>query len=842
MKIAGIIVKHLDIKPAEEHNFRLLFVQSLLTGFSTSFFFVVCSSYFIKLIKIANLPSAYIFSGILGYLLVSLYKLQQRKNGIGASFITSLFAYAVTAIALYTLHLSVHDERIVRVLAYVGFMFIMPFSTILALGFSTVCVKIFNIAQSKRLLALIGTGEVIASIAAYLLVPVLSKFIAPVHLLLFSAITTLAAIIPLRKIYAHNKENLDQLQVIASVKKFDMSFFTKNKYYSLIALATLLSIIAVFFTDYSYLISVRYINLQTGYESAAIVALIFSVIKTGELTFSLLSGKIIRSLGMKYSLVLLPWLLIFFSFMAFMSGLSFPDLPFFLLVFLLMNKWCERVIRKGVMAPAMKILFQVAPKEDRVRLQTSIDGTLTQVASIFSGVLLLILSYVFKGLDNFDLLKVIAVICLVLFILWGWTTNNLYAYYRSVIIDFLNKLNTGNAFAAKTNEQQKTADTGKDINKIKDSASQAIIDKLMNETLDKKTLFEYLSYYNKSLKSTTNNQQITFAQLTRLYNNNENFFNRLLIIWYLQYLPAANMLDFFKEMYSVSDKELRVQMLAALNRSGYNIPAEDVFYMTNLCQEVVAEIIWAEAAIRDIAGNNQLLEKQLDGHVQIMTGILFEFLKLLYDKSSMQMIQDIIMAKRESAEDHLFALELLDISLDPVNKKWILPVFEDISFAAKKARLKEYFAISNYPYEARLKEMMMKDFKLIGSEIKQSALESYYKSTNDVTALNAFASSSIENLNGIASSLKNEGENHVFFNKRKIAELIDLENVLKDPLLSYFMRWGVIQHSTKPAKHNYTYQLNPDYLSRISIDNLNFSVDLLGMSLFLKLQNTNNTI
>ena len=194
MKLAGTIIKHLDIQPSEEKNFRLLFIQSLLTGFSTSFFFVVCSSYFIKLIKISSLPSAYIFSGILGYLLISIYKQQQRKNGIGASFILSLFAYALVSLALYILHLTVHNKDFIKIIAYAGFMFIMPFSTILALGFSTVCVKIFNISQSKRLLALIGTGEVIASIIAYLLVPVFSTFMSPVHLLLFSAITTIAAI------------------------------------------------------------------------------------------------------------------------------------------------------------------------------------------------------------------------------------------------------------------------------------------------------------------------------------------------------------------------------------------------------------------------------------------------------------------------------------------------------------------------------------------------------------------------------------------------------------------------------------------------------------------------
>ena len=374
------LMRYAKLSPSEEKDFRLLFVQSLLSGFGASFFFVVVSTYFIKKTSVPSLPPAYILSGIFGYILITMYKKWQRKSGVVYSYTIGFTIYGLSALLLYVGRLVFNDASAVSVyIAYVGFVVVLPFASMQALGFSTICLRVFNIAQSKRLLALVGTGEVLASVIAYLIIPFLTKWLGgSAPLLLISGVANMAAILPLRQTYRNNKEKLDSIKFSTIKQKMDLDFFKNDKFYMLIAIVTIFSVVAVYFADYTYVLSVRYIASESGMEIAAVVAIVFSVIKTGELLISLLSGGIIRSYGMKISLLMLPALLVVSTLLGFTTGIIFINIPFFLVFFLLINKWNERVIRKGVTVPAMKVVYLVTDPEHRAQLQTSIDGTISQ--------------------------------------------------------------------------------------------------------------------------------------------------------------------------------------------------------------------------------------------------------------------------------------------------------------------------------------------------------------------------------------------------------------------------------------------------------------------------------
>src|ERR1700733_10366302 len=169
------LMKYAKLNPSEEKDFKLLFIQSLLSGFGASFFFVVVNTYFIKKTSVPSLPPAYILSGIFGYVLITLYKRWQRKSGVVYSYTVGFMIYGLSALALYICRWMFNDTSSAAIyIAYIGFIVVLPFASMQALGFSTICLRVFNIAQSKRLLALIGTGEVIASVIAYLIIPLLT--------------------------------------------------------------------------------------------------------------------------------------------------------------------------------------------------------------------------------------------------------------------------------------------------------------------------------------------------------------------------------------------------------------------------------------------------------------------------------------------------------------------------------------------------------------------------------------------------------------------------------------------------------------------------------------------
>jgi hypothetical protein len=163
-------------------------------------------------------------------------------------------------------------------------------------------------SQSKRLLALVGTGEIMASIIGYLTAPLISKLTgSPNYLLLLAAACILPALIPIYWLALTNHEKLSHIMASkTALKKLNLSFFRNERFYLLIAIVSVFSVSAIYFVDYSYLITVRFMSVYSGIEIATILGFFFSIVKVGELVFSFLSGHFLSTKGVKFSILLLP--------------------------------------------------------------------------------------------------------------------------------------------------------------------------------------------------------------------------------------------------------------------------------------------------------------------------------------------------------------------------------------------------------------------------------------------------------------------------------------------------------------------------------------------------------
>ncbi|MCD6010511.1 MAG: hypothetical protein K0Q79_373 [Flavipsychrobacter sp.] len=836
----GRLTKYIDLSYSEQKDFRLLFIQSLLSGFGAAFFFVVASTYFIKKTSITSLPPVYIMSGIFGYLLITLYKRWQRKSGIIYSYTMGFVIYGLSAILLYLCRYFIDDSSEWSIyIAYAGFIVVLPFASMQALGFATICVRIFNISQSKRLLALIGTGEVLASVIAFLIIPFLTKWVSPSFLYILSGVSYIAAIIPLKRIYEDNKGKLDSTHFSHAAKKMDLAFFRRDKFYMVIAIVTVFSVLTVYFADYTYLLSVRHIAAESGMDVAAIVAVVFSVIKIGELLISLLSGNIIRSYGMKVSLMLLPVALFLSSLIAAITGLVFYDIPLFLVFFLLLNKWSDRVIRKGVTVPAMKVVFQVTDPEDRAQLQTSIDGTITQYATILAGALLWMLSVAFNNTDILIFLRVAAFFYLAVFGIWCWFTLSLFSNYSAKIRNYLSSF-----------KRQAPASGGIIVSKkVSIPESHYLVKKALGRTFrqDKESLLEYITYYNPHLKTTIGEAAVV-RRLKSLYYNNENFFSRLLIIRYMGCQPEEARVSFVKEYYGVSELQLRVQMLQMLQmiyQGKYVMKREDVFFFTGLCQDVAAEIMSAESAINDISGEvDKALVEALAEHILTLKNLLFELLKVLYDSDSIQVVQHVINSKDKSLENSLFAIELLDNLLDTEMKKLLLPIIEEGTYNSKKESLQKTLLIYQLPCVSRLRELLMNSFMTVGPYIKQLALEEYYRLTQDQSILYAFSASHVENLHATANYLLTGDYDQVYPAKMNAIIDMNLDEDINPNVLVYFSRWGLFAKHKRRHPHGLheyinkqTYQFHQAYITPVNYDHTDLLVDTFGMALLFSISN-----
>jgi hypothetical protein len=185
--LSGVI----NLRPEEQKSFRSLFLLSLITGIGLSYYFVAVNSFLIQKASVSNLPYAYIISGLGGVLLIKIYQYRQQKKGIITSYRESVIAFFLVAAIVFIAfrRLGEHKDYAVYI-AYLGFLFNMPFTIIFALSFSGICARLYNMAQSKRLLALVGTGEIIASIIGYLTAPLISQLTGSPNYLLILASKT----------------------------------------------------------------------------------------------------------------------------------------------------------------------------------------------------------------------------------------------------------------------------------------------------------------------------------------------------------------------------------------------------------------------------------------------------------------------------------------------------------------------------------------------------------------------------------------------------------------------------------------------------------------------------
>jgi hypothetical protein len=758
MAVFGKLSGMVNLQPEERASFRYLFLLSLITGIGLSFYFVAVNTFLIQKTSVSNLPFAYIISGLGGVLLIRIYQSRQRKAGIIRSYRECLAAFFVVALVVFFAYTRLGTNPGYAVYpAYFGFLFNMPFTIMFALSFSAICARLYNLAQSKRLLALVGTGEIVASITGYLSAPLISQLAGGPNVLLpVAAICILPAFIPISNLYSGNREKLNHLPAArASLKKLNMRFFLNERFYLLIAGVSIFSVAAIYFVDYSYLVTVRFMSSYSGLEIAAIVGFFFSIVKSGELAFSFMSGHILSSKGIKFAILLLPLLLAGCCMLAAAGGAGFRGNPVFILSFLFLAKFAERVIRKAISTPAIKVLYQVTGP-DRLRIEATIEGLLNQVATILSGVLLLIISAVLPDEDPVWFLSVFSAICFVIFLLWSLLSLKLYDSYKKKVWSYLTEIRS---------EGPAKAAVEKPVFKIPGGGlleQQPLWPGVLNQALDtverSKAVrdIQPLTFYAASIVNhiSAGDNLLLNRKLVSTYYSNDNFFYRLSVIRYFRSLEEKFPLKLFREFWDISDLMLKRELISLYTVHGGETPPGERFYFEELCQHYSNELIYALAAQHDLRDlEDSGLHTSLQEYTGLLISVLFGLLKTLYDKSAIQVIYETITTGDQDIESKLFAVELLDNTLTEPLKSKLIPIFEPAPFDQKIHKLQQFVPVYALEKTEQLRELLMKDFTLVDCQLKELCLSSYYTLTGDQKALKAFYASSIRNLREKAAQL-----------------------------------------------------------------------------------------
>ncbi len=665
-----------DLDPQKRWLLQRLILQSFFTGLASAYFFVAAYGVMLKSLPINQLPFAYLSSGLGGILLLKLFQRVQRDNGAVFAQRFTIFSFCFLMLLLYILNSGSTffiDKKIVAVL---GFTFIIPFGNIFTLNISTSCFQILGIQTGKKWLAKLGAGETIAAIFAFLTAPTLIEFFGASELFVVAGIS----IIPLLFLSVLGYIRTKGSQSTYSLSnKISLQSLWQMPFFRLIIISTSISVIVLYWVDYTYLIAVKSIAKLQGWKSSEIVSVFFALVKSGELLGSLLSASLIKSLGTQKSLRMFSIILFLPTLITILLFYVFGTTEATLFFFVLSIKWFERVFRRTVDVPSNRIILQVAKPEEKVGLQTALEGMVGQIATVIGGAYLL---FVANGVSDIEALKIDFVIKVVLSVglivlFWMFIVKNAARLYQKRLANFLHdasqKVELGN------------------LNQPEDLVSESV------NLLPAKEVI-------KNLWLTSLTSQI-------------NAVNRI----DTHHLDYESVL----EMGLAAPILLKAEVLSK-HKTNENLVNEALETKHNVMLMNLGEsLVWVDLTIDDIKGRTiteYYLYLSLIQTRKLLINQLFTLLAWQYSPKEMQIISKLIYNSDADADDSQFAMELLDTILPQLIKPYLLPIFENNTIDKKIKMWRQFIPANRFSSEERLKDIAMRDFSQLPLSVKFWAL------------------------------------------------------------------------------------------------------------------------
>jgi hypothetical protein len=370
---------------------------------------------------------------VIGYVAVLAFSRLERRAAFSTALLVDLvFVLALTA--SFWAGFRVSDNRWV---SFALFAWMGPVSTLIDLEFWGLAGRLFDLQQSKRLFGLIGAGEALASIAGFFVVPFLFTLAGdPSVMLLLAAGTLVACIAVLLMISKRFSDRLrDAAPAARPAGDERAAVFRADRYFVWISLVTTAFILMMYSVDFAFLANVREV-FGSREAIGGFVGIFYGLAKIAELLSKLFfSGWLLRHFGVIAGLRVMPIAVLMCALPAAIVGMLAGTgvVAFFLLI--AAAKFLVFVLRKSVVEPSSRVLYQPLPSEQRFATQTRVDGLVKQVAVGVAGGLLVLVSLLGSS-------GLVVVAALLLLIGGGWlaVTRPLFHEYRGKLLTILASL------------------------------------------------------------------------------------------------------------------------------------------------------------------------------------------------------------------------------------------------------------------------------------------------------------------------------------------------------------------------------------------------------------------
>ena len=427
------LLKSLNIERREANMVFLLISQSFFIGVFFATLENSSTTLFIMQYGEGMLGVAYTVSGVLGMLFTGIYSFLQGRIRFSLLLtINLLFISTLTFTMWYSYRVTSWEWLNFTIFSLMGALYILSL-----VGFSGMASRLFSLRQGKRLFSIIDSGLVFGMILISLAIPVILEIIPELNdLILISAISIFLAFVFqsfITQSYDVNKSERSEKLEVVKAERAGLNKFISDKYIRLMTLFVIFSMITLFLTAYNFL-AVGKISYPEERDFAQFFAqFIIAVMAFSFILKTFVYSKLIKTYGLKVSLLVVPVLIGLFAVVAGVVGGVFgyeTDTASFVIFFLLLSlvRFFSINLKDSIQTPTLRLLFQPIDIRIRYNVQTKVEGLVNEFSAVFSGLLL-------AGLGTLAFMELIHFSYLLIGVIgvWIYITVQLYKEYQNML-------------------------------------------------------------------------------------------------------------------------------------------------------------------------------------------------------------------------------------------------------------------------------------------------------------------------------------------------------------------------------------------------------------------------
>ena len=438
-QIYNIWLKIFNLKKEDEPKFTHLFFHSFSLWWFISFYFVAANGMFITYFSSEYLPFAYVGAGFMGYIVTLLYAYAQKIIKSKYLFLSAVGIMIVLSV-LSRSSMFFITEEMHKWLAFFVFIWAWPFISLVNIESGGIALQFLNLRQVKRQFGMISIGGIISSILSYFIIPFIMPFLShPFDLLYIGIIGLFVGMYIIVKIYSkfHVESTTSKRTDVKEEPTGSVFQLMKQPYFLYIFVSAVFSMMAIYFTDFAYLSSIKIQDklIQSAADAANFISLMAGIVKTGEFLLSYFSNRLLGRYGMRLGLNILPIGLFSLVALSSIAALVLGPTSIVFFIIIVVTKAAERVFRRGLDDPSFNILYQPLPGKQKLEVQTKV-GVVSQVSIGIAGALLFIISKVLTTEEGF-LLQYYPLVYLPILAIWVFIASKLYKSYKGKLRQIL---------------------------------------------------------------------------------------------------------------------------------------------------------------------------------------------------------------------------------------------------------------------------------------------------------------------------------------------------------------------------------------------------------------------